>query len=163
MKPPFIRSEHNYDRNAVSQETGLECLDKSLAKQSFRDECDINTIYKRFMVTGELPATRQPTYEDYVEVHDFRSAMEAIVQAREAFAAMPADVRAEFGNDPANFVDFCSNEENRDRIRQLGMMSPDAYRVWEQAEKAKEEASAALQRDAELYRASQGDSTKAVT
>ena len=37
---------------------------------------------------------------------------------------MPADVRARFNNDPALFVDFCSDEANLDEMRKLGLAVP---------------------------------------
>lgn len=113
-----------------TDEFGLKCEDESLAKQSFSEECDINTIVKRFGLTGQLPqGVRMPTYEDFTEVYDFQSAMNAIVQARESFDAMPANVRARFHNDAAEFVEFCNNEENREEAIRLGLVPPKAEPV----------------------------------
>ena len=61
MEKVFCRSEYNYDRDKVSEETGLNCKDLSLAKQSFADECDINNIVKRFGLTGHSHIIRQLT------------------------------------------------------------------------------------------------------
>jgi hypothetical protein len=33
MKPPFLRTPYNYDRDVVSDESGLACADPSLAQQ----------------------------------------------------------------------------------------------------------------------------------
>lgn len=121
----FLRTEHNYDRDAASAESGLVCRPTSRTKQSFKDECDINTIVRRFGVTGQLPqGVRAPTYGDFVDVHDFRSAMDAVVLARESFDSMPSAVRARFSNNPALFVDFCSNSENLPELRKMGLAPP---------------------------------------
>lgn len=118
-----FRSAYGYDVDAVSRETGLECKDASLAKQSFAEEVDINTIIRRFGLSGELPENvRMPVNADFEEVFDFQSAMNRIVEAREAFDAMPAHVRARFANDAAKFVDFCSDEANRDEAIKLGLV-----------------------------------------
>lgn len=123
IKLPFVRSPDNYDRNAVSQETGVECLDPSLAKQSFAEEVDINTIVRRFNLTGQLPDNvRAPTYADFEGIFDFHSAMNAVASAGEAFDAMPAEVRSRFHNNPAEFVDFCSDEKNRVEAEKLGLL-----------------------------------------
>ena len=53
---PFVRSPYNYDMSAVSDETGLCCEDESLAIQSAKEDADINTIVRRFGLTGELPS-----------------------------------------------------------------------------------------------------------
>lgn len=125
MKATFLRTPYNYDTDKASQESGLLCEDETRTKQSFKEEVDINTIVQRFGLTGQMPENvRAPTYADFSEVEDFQSAMNAIAKAREAFDQMPAEVRAEFSNDPARFVDFCSNDANRARAEQLGLVMP---------------------------------------
>ncbi|AXH76130.1 MAG: internal scaffolding protein [Microviridae sp.] len=120
---PFIRTGFNYDMNAVSVDTGLACTDLSLAVQSEADECDINTIVRRFGLTGQLPVgVRMPTYGDFTGVFDFASAANAIALANESFDEMPAEVRARFENDPAKFVDFCSDDGNRAEAERLGLV-----------------------------------------
>lgn len=122
---PYFRTGFNGDNNVVSDETGLCCEDASLAKQSFAEEADINQIMYRFGVSGQLPQNvRMPTYDDFSEVNDFQSAMNALVSARESFDAMPANVRARFHNDPAEFVEFCSDVANRDEARKMGLLVP---------------------------------------
>ena len=123
MKIPFLRTPYNYDRDVASNESGLECLDPTMAQQQFREECDINTIMERFGRTGELIAPiRMPQYGDFDGVNDYHSAMNAIVEAQSAFDSLPAKVRARFGNDPAEFLDFVYNEENRDEAIRLGLV-----------------------------------------
>lgn len=123
---PFLRTPYNYDRDAASNESGLTCHDKTLTKQSFKEECDINTIVRRFGITGELPGnTVLPTYGDFIGVADYRSAMDAIAKANEAFDGLPSAVRYRFNNDPARFVDFCSNEENRQELAAMGLLKPE--------------------------------------
>lgn len=119
----FVRSDGNYDMFEASEASGLRCEDVSLAKQSFAEEADINTIVRRFGLSGELPVgARMPTYGDFALVNDFKTAMDALALANESFEAMPAAIRARFHNDPAEFVDFCSNDENIDEARKLGLV-----------------------------------------
>lgn len=123
MKIPFLRTPYNYDRDIASNESGLECLDPTMAQQQFREECDINTIMERFGRTGELVApVRMPQYGDFDGVNDYHSAMNAIVEAQSAFDQLPAKMRARFGNDPAEFVEFCMNEENREEAIRMGLV-----------------------------------------
>lgn len=122
---PFLRTQYNYDMNAAGDESALKCQDLSLAKQSFAEECDINTIVKRFGLTGKLPENiRMPTYGDFSGVKNFHDAMNAIAQANEAFDAMPAHVRTRFDNDAGKFVDFCNDENNREEAVKLGLVPP---------------------------------------
>ena len=126
----FVRSAYNYDADLVSQETGLECKDKSLAVQSHRDEADINTIVDRFMKTGKFPEdVRAPTFADFEDIVTFQDAQNAVALARDSFLQMPADVRARFDNDPALFVGFCSDPKNLDEMRSMGLAVPSQVEV----------------------------------
>jgi len=119
---PFFRSPYNYDMADVSRETGVVCDDPSLAVQSERDECDINTIVRRFGLTGKMPVgVRMPTYGDFVGVSNYQDAVHAMMQADASFMQLPADVRARFRNDPALFVEFCSDPKNLEEARSLGL------------------------------------------
>lgn len=117
-----FRTGYNYDTDSVSRETGLRCEDDSLAVQAEKDECDINTIVRRFGLTGKLPSNvRPPMYGDFTGISDYREAIEAINLADEAFYDMPADIRTRFQNDPGQFVDFCSNRDNLEEMRKMGL------------------------------------------
>lgn len=120
---PFIRNPYNYDMALVSQETGLDCQDPSLAQQHMKDECDINVIVERFGVTGQFPvAPLEPTYGDFSGVNDYHSALNAIRASEEAFMALPAKIRAKFDHDPNALLEFLQNETNRDEAIELGLI-----------------------------------------
>lgn len=117
-----IRNPFNYDADAVSKSTGLVMTMPSLAQQQFKDEVDINTIAKQFGLTGQLPApVYQPMFGDFTEVTDFQSALHQIQVAEASFAALPAAVRERFRNDAQKFVEFCSDERNREEWKALGL------------------------------------------
>lgn len=118
----FLRVADGSDADVVSDKTGLKCVDKSRTKQEFKEECDINTIIDRFGIGYEIPqGVRVPQYADFSDAMDFHDALNAVRQASESFMAMSAATRAEFGNDAARFVEFCSRPENLPRMRQLGL------------------------------------------
>lgn len=120
-----LRAPHNYDYNQASDEAALRCTDPSLTKQADAEDADINTIVRRFNVTGQLPQNvRMPTYGDFTDIPDFHQAQNAIRMATESFAAMPAHVRARFHNDPHEFVEFCSDDSNRAEAEKLGLVTP---------------------------------------
>lgn len=122
----MLRSGGNYDGERYSLKTGLSCEgSENRTKQEFRNETDINTILKRFNVTGQLPTgVRMPSYGDFSGVQNFMDAANAIALARESFEEMPARVRERFQNDPAKFVDFCSNPDNLEECRKMGLAPP---------------------------------------
>lgn len=120
-----VRSAFNYDVDAVSVETGFACEGDSLAQQQFSDECDINTIVKRFGITGHLPQTvNMPVSGDFTGLTDFASAMRLVTEAREEFMKMSADVRARFENDPQRLISFIEDPKNMDEARELGLLKP---------------------------------------
>lgn len=123
---PFLRSAYNYDRDKASDESGLDCsVEPSLTQQSFRDECDINVLVARFGLGAPLPQGMvPPVFGDFTGVDDYQSALNAIMAADERFMQMPAQVRSRFGNDPQQFVEFCSDENNRDEAVKLGLVLP---------------------------------------
>lgn len=127
VKPPFLRTPYNYDRNKASDAAGLDCKDATRTKQSFKDECDINTLVERFSITGEIPTSdRIPLPVDIGTGMDFKDAMNQVVAARESFDQLPAKVRARFDNDPARFLDFVHYDEDaRDDLKKWGLLKPE--------------------------------------
>lgn len=120
---PFVRDPYNYDKDEVSNETGLKCEDPSLAQQHMKDECDINVIVERFGVTGQLPVTAlEPTYGDFSGVSDYQDALIKLQQTDADFMALPAAIRARFANDPFELVNFLASEANREEAIQLGLI-----------------------------------------
>ena len=121
-KSIFLRSAYNYDMDAVSRETGLSCEDESLTVQSAKEEADINTIVRRFGLTGELPGdVDMPQSGDYSGVGDFHSAMNVVRKAQEEFLRVPAEIRARFQNDPQVFSSFFNDPVNQDEAIRLGL------------------------------------------
>lgn len=120
----FLRSSFNYDRDAVSNETALECLDESKAIQSAEEESNINTIVRRFGISGELPnQVAMPQSGDFTNIPDFHTAMNLVRQAQEEFVRIPADVRARFNNDPGRFMEFFDDPANYDEALKLGLVN----------------------------------------
>lgn len=121
---PFVRSPFNYDRDLVSNETGLCCLDESKTHQSFREESDINYIVNTFSRTQLLPVIPiSPQYGDFTGARDYHSACNLVLAAQEEFMSLPAEVRSRFNNDPGELVDFLSDSKNRDEAVKLGLVS----------------------------------------
>ena len=121
-KAVFVRSAYNYDSQEASDESGLECRDKSLTQQSQAAEADINEIVRRFNVTGKLPDNiRVPTFEDWDGVFDFRSAQDQLIAARADFMSLPAQVRSRFDNDPQRFLEFCAEPSNLPAMVDMGL------------------------------------------
>ena len=123
-------NEKLYDFKSRSDVTAVLCLDASRTVQADAADADINTIVRRFGLTGTLPESfRVPLLEDYSEVGDFHSAQLAIAEAHANFMLIPADVRAKFSNDPGIFLDFAVNPDNIDTLRELGLAKPKSVEI----------------------------------
>jgi phage internal scaffolding protein len=119
----FLRTPYNYDRDAATNESGLACEEPSLAQQHFKDECDINNILRQFNITGLLPEQPiSPRYGDFTGIGDYHTAMNRVLAVQDEFEALPAQIRARFGNDPAQLIEFLENSDNRPEAEELGLV-----------------------------------------
>lgn len=124
----FARSLCNYDMDRVSLDTGLACADPSLAVQSQAEEADINVIVKRFGISGQLPqSVRLPEYGDFEGPSDYHAAMNYVTEAQGAFLSLPAAIRAEFNNDPGEFLAYVEQPENREAVFNTFGVSIDGF------------------------------------
>jgi len=143
-----LRQPGNYDVEQASEESGLDCSSlPSRTQQHFAEEVDINTIVRRFGLTGELPEGVPHILQgDFTNVFDFQSAMDMVVAAREAFMEQPAEVRARFDNDPQKFLAFTSDRANLDEAIKLGLVRSESVqaRATELEAKRKAEVDAAV-------------------
>ena len=99
-----------------------------MAKQSMKDECDINKMIERFRKSGMIEALdNQPQlYADVSGYGDYHGSLEIVRQTDELFMTLPADVREEFANDAGAFVEFAANPANRDKMLEMGLLKPES-------------------------------------
>ncbi|AXH73024.1 MAG: internal scaffolding protein [Microviridae sp.] len=122
-----MRVADGADADEVSHKSGLACRDKSLTKQEFLEETDINTIIRRFGLGYEPPVNQMvPLEGDFSDAPDFRTALDLVRGADEAFMTMSAEVRHRFHHDPVEFVEFFSDSKNREEGVKLGLVIPEA-------------------------------------
>lgn len=129
----FLRTAYNYDMDSVSLQTALVCDEETRTQQQFREECDINTIVERFGITGELPTdVRVPLQAEFLEVFDYQSSLNKLIEADEAFMQYPANVRAEFQNDAGKFVEYVSDpnpdDEKKAKLKKWGLLRRETAR-----------------------------------
>lgn len=122
---PFIRTAFNYDKDLASLLSGLQCPEETRTQQQFGEECDINTIVRRFGLTGELPENLNvPLTGNFEDVVDYHTAINQVHAADAAFMQMPAEIRERFGNNAGKFVDFVSDPKNIGQCREWGLARP---------------------------------------
>lgn len=93
-------------------QVGVACTaEEKRTKGSFKEECDINKIIARAKKSGMLPpSAKVPVYGDFADVPSYQAALDLVIQAEAAFAALPADVRAECFNSPQVFLEKVKDE-----------------------------------------------------
>jgi len=128
-----IRNQWYVNKNRPT----LACPKEQAAKQSFKEECDINNILKKYEKTGVLPdmIRNNPQYGDFSNVGTYQDAFMVVQKAHEQFNALDARVRDRFQNDPAQFLEFTSDARNLPEMEKLGMAIPKSPKAVEEAVK----------------------------
>ena len=98
----------------------------SLAKQHFRDECDINNIMRKFEKSGLVDHinTHQGQYGDFIGYPEYHEAQNQIKLADEMFATIPSKIRAKFGNSPEAFLTYVQDPANEGELVKMGLAHP---------------------------------------
>lgn len=99
-----MKFQTRFDRQV---DPGLVCDPaEGMTKSSFKKECDINEIMKKYLQKGQLPdlIKQNPEYGDFSDVPSYQEALNRVSRAEQVFAALPAAVREECANDPAVFL-----------------------------------------------------------
>jgi len=114
FKVPFVR----YPRQTIECSGGR-------TRQSFKDQCDVNQIVNKWRKTGVIDHVSQfqGRYADYGDGADFQAAQERILATTNMFMTLPANIRSKFENDPSQFLDFITNEENLEEMKELGIIN----------------------------------------
>lgn len=95
----------------------------SLAKQSMKDECDINQIMRKFEKNGTLEHlnTFNGQYGDFADAPQYHDAMNIMLDANSMFDTIPSKIRAQFENSPSKFLEFAQDPENIKEMREMGL------------------------------------------
>ncbi len=95
----------------------------TMAKQSFKEECDINTILKKYEKTGLIDHVSKYNgqYADVTEAVDYQTALNTVMAGEAAFMSLPASIRTSFGNDPHEFLEFAQDPENQEALVEMGL------------------------------------------
>jgi len=119
--PIAIRKPYD-DHKRVKQEVG----ETSLVQASLEAETDINNIMRKYEQTQQWTHVNRymEQYADVSDVTDYKTSLERMYAADEMFMSLPARIREQFQNDPGNFVEFATNPDNLDVLREMGLAEP---------------------------------------
>lgn len=124
-----IRKAYDKRDRALYQSTSEQ---ESLTEQHYNHGNALSTanVVKRFIKTGvadhlnalpplDLESVPDLTYQDILNIQ---------VQGMEAFMNLPSKIRKAFDNDPAQYLDAFSNPEQAGKLRELGILPPEAVK-----------------------------------
>lgn len=96
----------------------------SMTQQHKKAECDVNSILEKYRKTGQINhiRTKPGQYGDFSGHQDFRSSLDKVLQANNAFNSLPAVIRKRFGNDPEQLVQFLDDNKNYEEAEKLGFV-----------------------------------------
>lgn len=102
---------------------GFKTLGESLTQQSYAHDARIQNIVKKYDNTGFFDSiNRNPAqYGDFTQVTDLTEAMNKIQDAKDNFMEIPSNIREQFHNNPEEFYNFASDDNNFDALVDMGL------------------------------------------
>lgn len=93
-------------------------------EQSHKQQCDINFILRDYQRTGLLKHAKnnQGKYDD-ITMQDFTEAMNLVTNAQQMFSELPSSIRNRFSNNPALFLEFVQNPDNKPELAKMGILA----------------------------------------
>lgn len=108
-----------YQKKAIKSET-LKPQQK-LTEQHHAIECDVNRIVAQAKQSGQLPGQDiKPVYGD-ISSDDFQTMQDTIAIVKSDFESLPADIRAEFNNQPEQLLEAMANPDQREHLTKIGI------------------------------------------
>lgn len=96
----------------------------SKTSQVFRDDCDINSIVKRYLQNNQpIPTRDVESLYGEVSVTSLLEAKELCERSSSVFNSLPADVRKSFDNDVTKMLSWLGDKSNEEVAAQLGLFS----------------------------------------
>lgn len=93
------------------------------AKQSFKNECDINQIMAKYQKTGAIAhCNKHEAQYGFASGADYQESINLVMEAQKMFDDLPSSLRKKFGNDPENYLDFVQDPANISEMIELGLL-----------------------------------------
>jgi len=118
MTDPIVKNRFSPSQKVVSPPS------KHRAQQQFKDDCDINTIMRKFQKTKAM---------DHVTIHGadygfaspltLQESLNTVIKAQEMFDDLPSSLRKRFDHSPSVFLEFVQDENNKAEMAELGLLN----------------------------------------
>lgn len=112
------------EKCTVDCQKAIEEGEPILVEQSHREAVDINNIIKKHAGNLELIAKNAELIEfnmDDIPTNDFMEMQNIMIKAKQAFESVPSDIRKQFDHNPAQYMDFIRNPENKEKLIEMGL------------------------------------------
>lgn len=96
----------------------------SRTDEQWAEDCDVNTIVRKFRKTKVLPTHlnhRQGVFADVTQVVDLHTSVIKLQEAQDEFEKLPALVRKRFDNNALKMIQFLEDSSNDDEAIKLGL------------------------------------------
>lgn len=122
MSKPVFKVRKPYERSRSS----VSFSKPTRTKQAFKAECDINTIMSKYQNTGIIEHVQRVrgSYGDFTSVQEYQLSLQQVIDAQEAFEALPSRIRSRFDNDPSHLLAFLEDPANAEEAVKLGLVNP---------------------------------------
>lgn len=117
---------------------------KSKTEQSHKEAVDINNLVRLYGRRGGLPPIDPTAFGEFPAI-SFHEAMNVVSKMQEQFDKLPAKIRAEFDNNPAQFQEYVADPENLKNLTEAGIVTPAMRKEQEAASEAAKAATEAAQ------------------
>lgn len=97
-------------------------FEKSEVDESKLAETDLNLLVKRWQRGEAVPQFLPMQFGDVTGVGDYQEMQERLLTVTNAFATLPAHLRARFDNDPVKFADQLMDPAYRSELVELGLL-----------------------------------------
>lgn len=104
----------------------IECdPDERRTKDEFQHECNINHIMANWLRTGEPPKPPMAIaqFGDFSQMRTYQDALDQVLAAGHAFAALPIRIRQRFANSAPELLAFLERPENLAEAIALGIVA----------------------------------------
>jgi DNA-binding ferritin-like protein (Dps family) len=114
--------KYDIEGNQLGLDVGGHVFEETKTEQSHKEEVDINNIVAKHGadLVKQVSDLSKFVWDD-VTNNDFQEMMNQMIKAKETFADVPKEIRRQFGNDPAAFMDFVLDTNNSDQLIAWGL------------------------------------------
>lgn len=106
----------------------------SRTQQHFKNECNINSIMKKYEKTGFLTdptkiPTRCPQFGDFSNIVDYQTLKNKQIEIDKYFSSLPAALRVHFNHNPQELMEWIIKPENKQKALEMGLLNHDLSNV----------------------------------